>query len=170
MKKTINIIIALTISLVLLTSFIKERNVLYLYINSNDEIEINKKKVKIEELKDMVKKFIMNPYNENDNSDQHLTEVEYFGKVVISKAVISIQCERNTTYNFYIKVQNEVEKAYSELRNELSISRFNRKYEALSKSEMIAVDKCIPKIISEAEPKYIWKNGKLIENYSTREK
>jgi hypothetical protein len=152
-----------------MTAYVPERNVLNVYINSNDEIEINGKKIEIDSLREIIKIYISNPRDEWDKADKTMKEIEFFGKVMVSKGIISIQCERNTIFEFYLKVQNEIEKAFYELRNELAISRFNRKYETLSKSERTAVDYCIPKIISEAEPKYIWKNGKLIENYSTRE-
>jgi hypothetical protein len=141
-------------------------NTLYIYINSSDEIVIYDKVVEIDSLKDIVKLYISNPKNESTKAEKYPVEIEYFGTVQVSKAIISIQCERNTSYEFYIKVQNEIEKAYNGLRNELSIERFNKEYKSLTKSEKQAVNRYYPKIISEAEPNYIWKNGKLVKSYS----
>ena len=58
----------------------------------------------------------------------------------------------------YIQVQNELTRAINELRDELSLEKFGKKYEELDKSipeekEMIiAVRQVYPQRISEAEP------------------
>jgi len=73
-------------------------------------------------------------------------------------AVISLRNDTETSYDMYIQVQNELTRAINELRDELSVEKFGKKYEELEKSnpeekEMIlAVRMVFPQRISEAEP------------------
>ena len=50
-----------------------------------------------------------------------------------SKAVISLQSDRGTTYGMYISIQNEIEGAYTELRNRLGLVKYKRSYDDLLK-------------------------------------
>jgi biopolymer transport protein ExbD len=73
-------------------------------------------------------------------------------------AVISLQTGSKTSYDMYVRVQNELEAGISELRNELSMSKFDRKFDELDdkndddKPLIKAVRLVIPQRISEAEP------------------
>lgn len=73
-------------------------------------------------------------------------------------AVISLQTGTGTSYGMYISVQDELEGAMSELRNELSKEKFGVSYDDLSKSNLDeramieAIRKVYPSRISEAEP------------------
>ncbi|MEG2494007.1 MAG: biopolymer transporter ExbD, partial [Rikenellaceae bacterium] len=71
----------------------------------------------------------------------------------VSKAVISLQNTRYTSYNMYIKVQNELTRAYNELRNDLSQREFGKTYDNLDENQQTAIRDAIPLRISEAEPK-----------------
>ena len=48
---------------------------------------------------------------------------------MVSKQVISLQNDNGTSYKMYIQVQNELARAYNELRNELSEQKFGRTYD-----------------------------------------
>jgi len=73
-------------------------------------------------------------------------------------AVISLRNDTETSYDMYIQVQNELTRAINELRDELSLDKFGKKYDDLDKSipeekEMIlAIREVYPQRISEAEP------------------
>lgn len=73
-------------------------------------------------------------------------------------AVISLQTGSNTTYNMYLQVQNELEAAIGELRDELSREKFNRKFSQLDERDLEdrelikAIRMVYPQRISEAEP------------------
>ena len=69
------------------------------------------------------------------------------------KHVISVQTDRGTKYNVYFQVQNELVRAYNELRDDLSKERFGRPYAALSDEQQVAIREYYPQKISEAEPK-----------------
>lgn len=73
-------------------------------------------------------------------------------------AVISLQTGSKTSYNMYVKVQNELEAGIDELREGLSKEKFDRPFASLDdKSEddkplIKAVRLVFPQRISEAEP------------------
>lgn len=73
-------------------------------------------------------------------------------------AVISLQTGTGTSYGMYITVQDELEAAVSELRNELSKEKFGVRYDELDKANLDDRDKInairsvFPQRISEAEP------------------
>lgn len=145
-------------------SEIRERNVFVVLINKDDQLFVEKEVVDISELKDLTKEFIMNPQNKPNLSEKRIEYVDLFGEVEISKGVISLQNDIGTTYGKYIEVQNELAAAVNELRDELCLQKFGRKFEDLdsmnpTENEIIeAVKKVIPMAISEAEPKRIGGN------------
>lgn len=129
-----------------------ERNMLSVYISSSNELIVEGQKTNIDSLKKIVKSFILNVENDNYNAEKRTKDIKYIGLTEVSKGIVSIQCERNTTYAFYISVQNEIEKAYKELRNDLAKKIFGKEYGALVKKYQRAINENIPKVISEAEP------------------
>jgi biopolymer transport protein ExbD len=95
-----------------------------------------------------------------------LTTLELLGgdyKELPPSAVISLQTDRNTTYNTYMQVQNELTAAVNELRNELSMEKFGATYTALEEAydknkddletlaKINAVRAVYPQRISEAD-------------------
>ena len=75
-----------------------------------------------------------------------------------SNAVISLQTGSKTSYDMYVKVQNELEAGIRELREELAKEKFGRKFSELDdkKEEDQPLIKAIrlvyPQRVSEAEP------------------
>ena len=109
--------------------------------------------MQIGDLKEAAKEFIENPNRSEELPEFKVKEVEFFGEVEVSKQVISLQNDRGTSYGLYIQVQNELVKAYNELRDELSLRKFGKPYEELDSDRQAAVRVIYPKSISEAEPK-----------------
>ena len=100
---------------------IKKRNLLVVLINSNNQILCGDQYVDIKQLKDLVKEFVQNPFNDEHKPEKVEEDVPFFGKVMITKNhIISLQNDRGTEYQAYIDVQNELARAYNELRNEIS--------------------------------------------------
>jgi biopolymer transport protein ExbD len=138
---------------------IRERNVFVVLINKDDQLFVEKEIVDISKLKDLTKEFIMNPNDDPDLSEKRPETVDYFGEVMVSKGVISLRNDMGTSYGKYIAVQNELAAAVNELRNDLCMQKFGRKYDDLdplleNENDLIeAVKKVIPMAISEAEPK-----------------
>lgn len=135
---------------------IKERNVFVVLINSNNKLLVEGSPLDVNKLREKAKEFIANPSDlDNLPEKKDPTEVDFFGSYRISKQVISLQNDRGTSYEMYIKVQNELAAAYNELRDELSLQKFGKAYGELSDDKRKAVKKIFPQRISEAEPKNV---------------
>ncbi len=137
---------------------IKERNVFVVLIDAKDRLMVENQVLSIRDLREEAKEFIANPLNEDDLPEKQLKEVPYFGEVEVTKGIISLQNDRGTSYGMYIKVQNELAAAYNELRNEISMRKFGKKYDEVTEDQQKAIREIYPQIISEAEPKNIGDN------------
>ncbi|MFA7492812.1 MAG: biopolymer transporter ExbD [Proteiniphilum sp.] len=106
-------------------------------------------------LKDRVKEFVLNTSNSLDLPE--LEEQDFgapIGVVPVTAAhVVSIQNDATTSYKAYIAVQNEVVRAYNELREEGARKYFNSSYSELTDEQKDQINKLYPQRISEAEPK-----------------
>jgi len=122
---------------------LKERNVLKILVNSNNQLLADGELITIKELKRKTKDFIDNPAN-----DPTLAETP-------QKAVISLKNDRGTSYNTYIQVHNELKAAYNELRNTMAMSKFGKPYDKLNKEQTTEVQDYYRQVISEAEPEDI---------------
>lgn len=133
------------------TADLYERNILRIAINGNNEIMVNEELTAIEDIKDITKNFIDN------NGDASCTYCN--GKKSSeasdnpSKAIISLQNTKLATYATFISVQDELTKAYFELRNDYSINVLKKPSNKLSKEEIDILKKVYPFILSEAEVK-----------------
>ncbi|MCL1974292.1 MAG: biopolymer transporter ExbD [Bacteroidetes bacterium] len=135
---------------------INRRNILVVMINLNDRISAGGQPIDISQLKDKVKEFILNPVDNPNLPEREIKEIENFGPFPVSKGVVSLQNDRGTSYDAYLRVQNELVKAYNEVRDDFSMRHFGKVYIALTdEAQQKVVRDCIPSNISEAEPKDI---------------
>lgn len=132
---------------------IKERNVFVVLINQYDQLLVEGEQMHISDLKRKAKEFIENPADDPELPEKSMKEVQFFGEYPVSKQVISLQNDPSTSYGLYIQVQDELAAAYNELRNELSMRKWNKSYDDLDKDQQDAIKKIYPMSISEAEPK-----------------
>jgi biopolymer transport protein ExbD len=132
---------------------INKRNILQIHVNSVDLLLVNKRPMEVLLLKDEVKTFLANPRNEADKPEKEVKNIELVGAISVGKGVVSLQTDRGTSYRMYMAVQNEIMKAYSELRDEFSISQFQSPYSKLTEDQQEAVKGVYPLNISEAEPR-----------------
>ena len=133
---------------------VKERNVLQVRINKDDQLMVGGEWFDIKQLRERAKEFIANPNNDENMPEKHPKHLPYFGDVMITeKHVISVQNDVGTSYDAYLQVQNELVAAYNELRNELAQSQFGKSYAECSEDEQKAIRDYYPQKISEAEPK-----------------
>jgi biopolymer transport protein ExbD len=136
---------------------VKQRNVFIVLVNSNDQLLVEGEIGDIKNLRKEAKEFIANPGDKPNLPEKEIKDVPFFGNYPVSKQVISLQNDRGTSYEMYIKVQNELAAAYNELRNDLAMQKFGRSYDelvALGEEEKVkAVRTIFPQKISEAEPK-----------------
>lgn len=146
------------------TPEIPKRDVLEVMVNSNNEVLIEGEYSSINVLRAKAKQFIKGYNGDDAHPDYPRFEetkspevIKYFGKIKVSKQVVSLQNHRGTSYETYVAVQNELAAAYNELRDELSLETFGVTYDKLTEdsrnAERVKAIKTIyPMRISEARP------------------
>ena len=77
------------------------------------------------------------------------------GTVKVTKAIVSIQNDRATSYDKYIEVQNEIIAAYNEVKDIYAKKYFKKPFNDLKENQQDIIKQIIPQKISEAEPKNI---------------
>ena len=134
---------------------VKERNVLQVRINKDDQLMVGSEYMDIKQLRAKAKEFVSNPSDDANLPEKHLKNIPLLGGdcMITEKHVISVQNDVGTSYQAYIDVQNELVAAYNELRNELSEEKFGKSYAECSEDEQKAIRDFYPQKISEAEPK-----------------
>ncbi|MGB1308085.1 MAG: ExbD/TolR family protein [Oceanihabitans sp.] len=131
------------------TEDINERNVFRIILNNNDEIMVENKVVSLNAIKDALKDFID---NNGDKSCLYCNGKQL--KTASDKpteAIISLQSDKSTSYALFVSVQDEITKAYYELRSVYSWNKFQKPEKNLTKSEIIEIREAYPFIISEAQ-------------------
>ena len=131
---------------------IKERNVYKVLINSNDQLFIESEIGNLGELCPGVKEFIENRNNDPNLSEKKPKNIPVLGRQMVSSGVVSLRSDRNTTYQKYIEVQNEIVKAFNELRDEYAYKYFGIHFKNLDMEKQNAIQELYPLSISEAEP------------------
>ncbi|BAX80551.1 ExbD/TolR family protein [Labilibaculum antarcticum] len=137
---------------------VKQRNVLAILVNRNDDLLVNGEILDISQLREKTKEFILNPLNNKNLPEKKVTVIPFFGDVLVSKGLVSLQNDRGTSYEMYIKVQDELAAASRELKDEKAMQKWNMKYADLDQEQQDAVRDYVPMQISEAEPKNIGGN------------
>jgi len=133
---------------------VKERNVLEVFLNKDDQLMCGGEYITITQLRDKAKEFIANPYNDETKPEKYDKDIPFFGNMkVTEKHVISLRCDRGTTYKAYIAVQNDLVGAYNDLRDELAQQKWGKSYANLDEDQQKAIREIYPQKISEAEPK-----------------
>ena len=132
---------------------VNRRTIVIVKINSADRLLAGTEPMHVSQLKDKMKEFLDNPANDPNLPEKEEVDIEGFGKVMVSKGVISLQNDRGTSYEAYIAVQNELVKAVNELRDAWSMTNFGAPYMSLDEEKQEIVRKAVPQNISEAEPK-----------------
>lgn len=133
----------------------KKRNILFVSINADDKILLNlREHIDITQLKDRAKKFILNINNDPELPEIETKLIEDLGRIRVSNAIVSLQNTNSTSYNIYVAVQNELTRAYNEIRDEYSLKYFEKKFANLNDDQVKAIRSAVPLRISEAEPKF----------------
>lgn len=153
---------------------VKEKNIFQISINRNNQLFVENEGMELKDLKDAAIKFIDNgggvgnPMSGKDagaacsyckgakdpSSSDHP-----------NKAIIAVESDRGTEFGTYVSVQNELLKAYAELRNKLCQDKYGISFTELDKAFKAGArkDKALrkkvedikssyPQIISDSEP------------------
>ncbi|TCP25056.1 biopolymer transport protein ExbD [Tenacibaculum skagerrakense] len=153
---------------------IKEKNIFEISINRNNDLFVDGDVMELKDLKGAAKKFIDNgggignpmPGEEKGkecdycNGDRDPESSDH-----PNKAIISIESDRAADYEVYVSIQNELRRAYTELRNELSLKKYKRTFdeieEAYKKSgnkdenlerQVQVIKDSYPQIITDLDP------------------
>lgn len=124
---------------------IRERNLMNVLVNSQGMVLINQEPAAIGEVQDLVMNFVDNA---NRSQDPNLSESP-------QQAIVSIKTDRQTPYEIFIDMLDEVIGAYRELRNEAAREQFGVDYatysDRVSRDENV-IRQMYPQNISLAEP------------------
>lgn len=129
------------------TADIPERNLLHVSMNDKQQIMINENSVELTEIASLVEAFIDN--NGNNNCDYCEGKQSVTSSDHPKKAVISLSHSAATKYDLFVSVQNEITKAYYDLRMRYAKQVYHKTPDQLSKAELIEVQKAYPFIVSE---------------------
>ena len=136
---------------------VKERNLLLVFVSGSGNIMAGGKVVTLEALRDKAKEFILNPRNDKSLPEKKNEKIDMPDgskwTYPVSEGVISLQNDRNTSYERYIEVQNALTRVYNEVRDDLSMEKFGKTFNDLEEAERKVITKAIPMKISEAEPR-----------------
>lgn len=119
---------------------VPDRNVLNVKVNKQNELLVEGEMGDLKSLRLKTKEFIMNPFQRDDLPQKP------------TKAVVSLQNDKGTSYETYLMVYNELQGAYNELWDEAAEKLFRKKYKELTKAQKKSIREEIPLVISEAEP------------------
>ena len=135
----------------------KERNVLLVFVNGAGQLMVGNEVSDIRDLKETAKEFILNVNDEEDKPEKEDKEIDMpDGSKWIyktSKGVISLQTTRDTDYETYIQVQNELTRVFSEIREDVSMQKFGKPLADLTEEERKVITTAVQQKISEAEPR-----------------
>ncbi len=121
---------------------IRERNLMNVLVNAQGLILMDEQPVSINEVKDKLIEFIDNPANNEELS------------MSPEAAIVSLKTQRETPYNIYIDMLDEVMSAYKELRDAASRANYGVEYARLVENspQQEQIKDMYPKKISIAEP------------------
>ncbi len=146
---------------------IKEKNILQVLVNKDDQLLVKDELIQLKDLRQKAVMFLDNggdgtcSYCKGDRNPASSDNPE--------KAIISLQNDSETSYDMYIKVQNELVAAYYELRDRESKKKFGVTFREMEtafedpktptskidilKPKIEAIQEMFPQVLSEAEPK-----------------
>ena len=144
---------------------VKERNLFLVFINGRGDIMAGasgkQEPIDLHQLTERTKEFIVNPMDDENLPEKVNRDIDLpdGSKWVypVSEGVVSLQTTRDTGYQSYIMVQNELTRAFNEVRDEVAQSKFGAKFSDLPEEQRNVISKAVPLKISEAEPRNIKK-------------
>ena len=136
---------------------VNRRNIVVVRINAQDRILAGGTPMDVTQVKEKIKEFITNPANSESLPEKEMKDIEGFGQYAVSKGVVSLQNDRGTSYSAYLRVQNEIVKAFNEIRDDFAMVNYGSKYADLDEEKQRIVRDAVPQSISEAEPKDVAK-------------
>ena len=113
---------------------IKEKNLFIVIVNRNDDLLVENELMELEDLRQAAVDFLDNggiPAGQEGHCNYCQGERSPSSSDNPDKAIISLKTDRETSYQMYVDVQNELGAAYNELRDRESQRVFGWKYTCL---------------------------------------
>ena len=107
---------------------VPRENILNIHILADNKVNVNEENEEISKLKKRIMKFVEQKRNVH---------------------IIRIDADRNSNYDTYFKVQNQIVGAYANLRNNYAKQKFGKSFALCSEDEKQAVRDYFPQRISE---------------------
>jgi hypothetical protein len=130
-------------------SGVADRNVLTLTLNNVDELSINGKPEKFDNVPARVKEFILNPTNSATLSDKVVKNIKLIGERPVSAGVVSIKTDDNTSYSAYFRLSDFINKAFIDMKDQTAQKLFGMTYGNLDDYRRKAIDESVPVNINE---------------------
>ena len=100
-----------------------------------------------------VAEFVANDADDPSMPEKSEREVHLLGLTRVSdRHIITIQADRQTSYDAYFQMQNAIVAGYNQLRNRLARQRFGHDYRQCSQQERDAIALVYPQRVSEMPP------------------
>lgn len=116
-----------------------DADILEIWINDDNQLLVDQNEIPITLLKDMVKRFTLNPSNNPNFASSP------------KRAVVTINSGDKTHYESYVQIYAEVKQAYIEMWTEQAQFFYGRPIRQLSIDEIKEIKERIPLQISEVE-------------------
>ena len=144
---------------------VKERNLYLVFVNGSGAImagtEGKAQLVDIHNLTDLAKEFVQNPLDDPNYPEKVEKQIDMPDgskwTYPVSEGVISLQTANETPYQVYIMVQNELTRAFNEIRDEVANRKFGANFADLSEEQRKVITTAVPLKVSEAEPRKVGK-------------
>jgi len=148
---------------------LKKKNIFVVELNKNNDLLVEEERMELKDLREAAIKFLDNGGGQGADGCEHCQgDKDPASSDNPTKAVISLQNNRETDYAAYIAVQNELVAAYTTLRNREATRLYGKTFvqmkkdlkdvnyignkEAL-KEDIKKIQFLFPEKLSEAEPK-----------------
>lgn len=132
---------------------IDKRNTLFVYVTTdNDSVKLNNKKVSIEDLTEIVERYIISDSKDTTMPELIPKHIDLIGDCFQSRLTILLQNDRETKYYTYKSVQDKLNDAFIKARNDKAMEFFKLEFDKLSIEQQNSIRKLVPLRISETEP------------------
>ena len=111
-----------------------EDRVLTLLVNGNDDVLLEGEYLQLDQISKQVIDFLEDRFTRN------------------IQPVVSLQVDRNSSYEVYIATYDAIKSAYATLRQTAAQSSYQKDYKLLTTEKQKHINKLVPMIISEADP------------------
>ena len=152
---------------------VKERNLLKVTLDNENQIFVgvgNQEQniVALKDLKEIAKAFIFNATNDKNLPEKRQTDIYLpdgsTWNYPVSRGIVVLQFNENTSYECYLQVQNELGLAFDDIRNTVARNKFGKGLDQLTDCEEESLIKAVPMVIQEANPLFVVADSVKIRN------